>query len=99
MAKLDIREKSGAVTFEVRVVPRSARSEIVGEHGGALKVKLTSPPVEGAANEELMRLLSKELGVARSYIDVVSGHASKTKRVRVSGSDKAKIHAILKQKS
>src|SRR5262249_36188055 len=99
MVGIDSKEQSGWVVFEVRVIPRASRTEIVGPYNGALKVKLTSLPVEGAANEELIRILSKELGVAKSDIEIVSGRTSKTKRIRVSGADRAKIEAILKAKT
>lgn len=82
---IDFREEAGALTFAVRVVPRASKSEMAGEHGGALKVRVAAPPVEGAANEELTRFLSKQFGVAARDIEILSGHASKTKRVRVSG--------------
>lgn len=99
MANIDIQEDNGSVVFEVRVIPRASRTEIVGEYNGALKVKLTSPPVEGAANQELVRTLAKELGVAKGDIEIVSGQSSKAKRIRVRGADAAKINAILKPKS
>jgi uncharacterized protein (TIGR00251 family) len=76
-------EKDGSVTFKVQVVPRASRSEIVGEHGGALRVRIAAPPVEGAANEELVRLLARVLGVPRNAIDITVGHTSKRKTVRV----------------
>lgn len=78
-------ETDGALTFEVKVAPRASKSALAGEHGGALKVRVAAPPVEGAANEELTRLLAKTFGVAARDVEVVSGHASKTKRVRVQG--------------
>lgn len=71
--------------IEVRVVPRASRSEIVDLVDGVLKVRLTSPPVDGAANEELVKLLAKRLGIAKSYIEIISGSASRNKRVRVDG--------------
>jgi uncharacterized protein (TIGR00251 family) len=99
MTDIDFKEQDNSVVFEVRVIPRSSRTEIVGEYNGALKVKLTSPPVEGAANEELIKILSKGLGIAKADIEIVSGQTSKTKRIRISGADAAKINAILKAKS
>jgi uncharacterized protein (TIGR00251 family) len=78
-------EKDGAVTFSVRVVPRASKSEIAGEIDGSLKVRISSPPVDGAANEEVVRLLAKLLNVSRSSVSIVSGYTSKTKRVRVIG--------------
>jgi hypothetical protein len=81
----DFIEKDGTLTFSVRVIPRSSRSEIVGEFDGALKVKLNSPPVDGAANAELIKLLAKEFGVSKSQIEILSGHAAKSKQVKISG--------------
>lgn len=82
---IDFKEEAGAVTFAVRVVPRASKSALAGEHGGALKVRVAAPPVEGAANEELSRFLARAFGVAAREVEIVSGHASKTKRVRVRG--------------
>jgi uncharacterized protein (TIGR00251 family) len=78
-------QKEDVITFSVRVVPRASKSEIVGEHDGALKVRIASPPVDGAANEELIRLLAKELGVAKNAVEIVKGPSSKLKQVRVTG--------------
>lgn len=80
-----IIEENNSTSFTVRVIPRSSRSEIVGEHDGAWKVRLTSPPVDGAANAELTKLFAKKLGVARSAVEIVSGETSKTKRLKVTG--------------
>jgi uncharacterized protein (TIGR00251 family) len=99
MARVDIKELNGAVIFEVRVIPRASRTEIVGEYGGAIKIKLKSPPVDGAANEELIRILSKELGIGKADVEIISGQTSKTKRIRVQAIDAARIEAILKAKS
>jgi uncharacterized protein len=96
---INISENNGFVTFDVRVIPRSSKSEIVGEYNGALKVKLNSPPVDGAANDELMRLLSKELVLSRSAIEIVSGKTSRSKRIRVAGINAATIIDVLKAKS
>lgn len=85
--------------IKVRVVPRASRSEIVGLHDDAWKVRLMSPPVDGAANEELIRLLSKILGVAKTDIDLLSGQTSKTKRLRIGGLTQARADALLKAKS
>ena len=76
-------EQDGNLIFTVRVVPRASKSEVVGEIDGALKIKLKSPPVDGAANEELIKVLSKTYGVPKSAIEILSGHASKTKRIRI----------------
>lgn len=80
---INFREKDGALIFTVRAAPRASRSEIAGEHDGALKVRLTCPPVDNAANEELIKLLAKEFGVAKSDVEILSGQTSKTKQVAV----------------
>ena len=80
-----ITEADNKVTIAVRVIPRSSRSEIVGEMEGALKVKLRSPPVDGAANAELIKLLAKKLGVPRSAVAIIAGETSKTKQLTITG--------------
>jgi TIGR00251 family protein len=96
---INISENNSSVTFDVRVIPRSSKSEIVGEYNGALKVKLNSPPVDGAANDELMHLLSKEFRLSRSTIEIVSGQTARTKRVRILGITAIHILDALKAKS
>ncbi|HEX7119778.1 MAG TPA: DUF167 domain-containing protein [Longimicrobiales bacterium] len=75
----------GAVRIPVRAQPRASRSELAGEYDGALKVRLAAPPVEGAANAELVRLLAKTLGVPKSSVRVVSGESGRNKVVEVDG--------------
>ncbi|HYJ91815.1 MAG TPA: DUF167 domain-containing protein [Pyrinomonadaceae bacterium] len=87
---MKLEQKDGWVTFDVRVIPRASKTEIVGEHDGALKIKLTSPPVEGAANDELIRILAKGFGVSKSQVEIISGSSSRSKRVRVRGVDPQK---------
>ena len=80
-------ERAGDLLFEVRVVPRAARSRIVGEQAGVLRVQLAAPPVDGAANEELVRVLAEALGVSPSAIEIVRGEKSRVKQIRVRGFD------------
>ncbi len=82
---IQFTEKGDGLIFNVRVVPRASKSEIVGELDGALKIKLKSPPVDGAANAELIKVLSKKFGVAKSAVEILSGQTSKQKQVRVRG--------------
>lgn len=82
---IDVSEKDGAVIFSVKVVPRASKTELVGEHGGALKIRIAAPPVEGAANEELIKFLAKTFGVAKSAIEIVAGEQGRRKTVRVLG--------------
>jgi hypothetical protein len=84
---LDLRDTGGGITLRVRVQPRASRDALGGERDGALVVRLTAPPVEGAANEALARFLGKALGVAPSAVRVVTGTSSRNKVVSVSGLD------------
>jgi uncharacterized protein (TIGR00251 family) len=86
-AAYGITGQAGGVTIRVYVAPRSSASKVVGEHNGALKVALTAPPVEGAANKALVELLSKLLGVPKGAVRIVSGETSRNKTVRVDGVD------------
>jgi len=80
-----IQKTGRGVSFAVKVAPRAARNEVAGVEAGALKVRLTAPPVEGAANRALVKLLAKSLGVAKGKVAVVSGRRSRSKRVEVRG--------------
>jgi uncharacterized protein len=88
---INFREEGGSLVFAVRVVPRASQTAAAGEHDGALKVRVAAPPVEGAANAELVRFLAKRLGVAASAVEVVGGHASKSKVVRAAGAKAADL--------
>ncbi len=90
-----LTKQNDGVTFTVRVVPRSSRSEIVGEIDGALKVRLTSPPVDGAANAELIKLFAKKLGVSRSAVEIIGGETSKTKRLKVTGVTAEQVRSLV----
>jgi len=70
---------------EVWVQPRASRDEVSGLQGEAVKVRLTAPPVEGRANDALVRLLAKRLGVPRAAVGIVRGQAARRKTVRVEG--------------
>jgi uncharacterized protein len=82
-------------TVKVRLQPRAARDEIVGERAGALVVRLTAPPVEGQANEVLCRLIARRLGVARSRVSLLRGARSRDKVVQVEGLSSPEIARAL----
>ena len=82
---LKIDEDKTSLTFSIYVQPRSSRNQVVGLYGDALKVKIKAPPVGGAANKMCIAVLAKVLKVPKSAIEIVSGHASRTKRVQVRG--------------
>ena len=74
-----------AVRIAVRVQPRASRSEVVGTHGDAIKIRVAAPPVDGAANKELIAFLSKRLGVAKSAVRIVKGAQGRDKLVEIEG--------------
>ena len=84
---LQIREGPEGVTLKVCVQPRASRDALAGEREGALVVRLTTPPVEGAANDALCRFLGRALGIAPGAVRIVSGARGRRKVVRVAGLD------------
>lgn len=80
-----LAETAGGVRITLHVQPRASRSEIAGRHGEALKVRLAAPPVDGAANAALLRLLADQLGVPRSAVSLLSGESGRRKVVAVAG--------------
>lgn len=91
---LQVEVAGSSVRVSVHVQPRASRSEIVGLHGTALKVRLQAPPVDGAANEALVALLAERLGVARRSVRVVAGLSSRAKTVEVDGTTEAAVRAL-----
>jgi uncharacterized protein len=82
---VDLRANGDNITFSVRVQPRASRSQIAGEIDGMLKIRVAAPPVEGEANEELIRLIAKLFEIPRANVALIAGQSSKNKLVRVSG--------------
>jgi uncharacterized protein len=91
---LRVEVRGSTVRVSVHVQPRASRSEIVGLHGAALKVRLQAPPVDGAANEALVVLLADRLGVARRAVKVVAGASSRAKTVEVEGTTEDAVRAL-----
>ena len=92
---LKITERDGAVRFAVRVQPRSSRLGIVGLHGTSLKICVHTPPVDGAANDDVIKVLATALGVARRNVRIVSGEGSRNKVVEVNGMNSATLQSHL----
>ncbi|HWP55686.1 MAG TPA: DUF167 domain-containing protein, partial [Pyrinomonadaceae bacterium] len=82
---IQFSEDGRGITFTVRIVPRASTSEIVGVHEGALRIRIAAPPVEGAANRELIRLLAKRFKVPQNAVEIISGASSKNKIIRLKG--------------
>jgi uncharacterized protein len=80
---IEFNQKEDAVTFKVRVQPRAARTEVAGEHAGAVKLRIASPPVDGKANEECRRFLARLIGVSASSVEIVTGDSSRDKLIRI----------------
>jgi len=83
------------IHLAVRVIPRASKPGIAGMRDGALLVRLQSPPVEGAANEELTQVIAKTFGVPKRDVAIVSGERSKLKRIEVSNIDEPRAAAAL----
>jgi len=97
VAELDtiaIEEVPGGVRFDLRVSPRASRDAIGGVHDGALRVRVTAPPVDGEANAAIVKVLAKALRVPKRAVTIVSGEASRTKRVQVDGASAAQVRAL-----
>lgn len=86
-----IRETAKGVLLPVRAVPRASKNEIQGIHGDALKVRLQAPPVEGKANEALVRFLSDTLDISRAQISIASGETGRNKAVLITGIPKIEL--------
>jgi uncharacterized protein len=80
-----ITSSPSGIRLNLRVQPRASRDEIAGIAGDAIRVRLTAPPVAGAANDALLRFLAARLEIPRSALTLVSGHTARTKVVALNG--------------
>jgi uncharacterized protein len=80
---LDLRQSGADVLLLVAVQPRASRNAVVGLRGKALKLLLTAPPIEGAANDACLRFLAALLGVSRSRVSIVRGERARQKLIRI----------------
>lgn len=92
---IEIQELKDGITFSIRVQPRSSKNEILGIQSGKLKIKLTSPPVENAANQLCIKLLSQWMGVSKSKIRIISGLKSRNKKIRIDGLNKSEFDLFI----
>lgn len=93
--RLEVSERAGAVRFSVHVRPRSSRSALIGVRDGSLDVALTSPPAEGAANDELRKLLARAFEVTRRDVNIIVGLASRSKLIEINGITPALVRELL----
>ena len=92
---MNLREDEQGLVVDVLVQPRAGRPRIGPIHGDRLKVAVTAPPVDGAANEAVVELFARALGVPRRDVEVVSGLSSRRKSVRLRGVTRTALEAIL----
>jgi len=78
----------------VHVVPRAKRTEVAGRHGDAIKIKLKAPPVDGAANAELVRFVAERLDVPRSDVTITAGYTGRRKTLEIAGIAAAALRAL-----
>jgi uncharacterized protein (TIGR00251 family) len=92
---LEMVQTREGMVLKLRVQPRASRNAIAGVMDGALKVRLTAPAVEGAANEALIEFLAELLKTPKSAVRLLSGERSRVKRVEIRGVTKAQVEALL----
>lgn len=80
-----VKDRDGSVELRIHCQPRASKTEIVGLHGEAIKVRLVAPPVEGQANTELCQFLAGYFGVSRKEVEILSGMGARQKRVLIKG--------------
>lgn len=90
-----IRAVDGGVAFDVLVQPRASRARIGPAHGDRIKVAVTAPPVDGAANQAVIDLFARALGVPRRDVAITAGHGSRRKTVAITGVDPEAVRGLL----
>jgi len=88
-----ITERPDGLILPVRAQPGARKAGVLGEHAGALKIAVTAPPEDGRANEALVDLLRKSLGLKRSQVELISGMTSRDKRFLIRALDKSELEA------
>jgi uncharacterized protein (TIGR00251 family) len=83
------------IVLNLHIQPRASKSEVCGVQGDALKVRLTSPPVDGAANKLCREFLAELFHVPKSAVEIISGETSRHKRVKITASDTARLQQIV----
>jgi uncharacterized protein (TIGR00251 family) len=84
-----------AARIAIRVQPRASRSEVVGTYGDAIKIRIAAPPVDGAANKELIAFLAKRLGLSKSAVQIVKGAQGRDKLVEIEGLSEKEVRERL----
>jgi len=92
-----VREIDQGLTVSLTVQPRASKNSIAGVQGDLLKIRLTAPPVEGAANKMCIEFLAKSLGVTKSSIEILSGHTGRKKRILLKTTDKIEKQRLIEK--
>ena len=82
---LKLQKMDDGIIFKIKVQPASDKNEIVGVQGDALKIKINAPPLKGKANKALVDFLAGKLGVKNSQVEIINGHTTRLKRIKVIG--------------
>ena len=90
------REVAEGIIVKVIVQPRSSRNGIAGLHNDAVKIRLTAPPIEGAANKQCAEFLARSLKVPKSNVEIIHGHRSRAKKVLVRSVSREAVASLLK---
>ena len=90
-----IHQTATGVEIDVRVIPRAGRSALAGERDGRVLVRLSAPPVDGAANDALVEFLAAHFDCAKRHVRIVSGEKSRSKRVAIAGISAATVRQRL----
>jgi uncharacterized protein (TIGR00251 family) len=98
VSALAVTQANDRVRFSVHVQPRASKTEVAGIHGTALKVRLHSAPVDGAANEELVSFLAKSLDVPKRSVRIISGLSARGKTIEIDGVSPASVRALAEAK-
>ncbi|MNJ92795.1 hypothetical protein D3C87_104690 [compost metagenome] len=91
-----IEETKGGVRLRLFIQPKSSKNEIIGPHNGALKIKITAPPIDGKANECLIEFLSDCLNIPKRDITLLKGDTGRNKTVEIQGLDEVAVRMLLK---
>jgi len=92
-----MNEISGGIELHLRVIPRASKNAIQGLHDGALKIRLTTPPVDGKANQALVKFLSKTLKISKSQIKLTQGETNRNKTLKITGISKDELTRIIEK--
>ena len=92
-----LSQVSGGVCLNIMVQPRSSKSELAGMQQGRLKIRIAAPPVDGEANDELVRFLARLFGMPKSSVSILQGQRGKQKRVQLAGMSPESVRTRLRE--